>query len=77
LKGMTPSKVILLTGFEPFGGRDMNPSVLACRKLEGRAFNGYTAHVGEIRLRYDEKAQDRGTDRGSRTRCGNLDRPAL
>ncbi len=51
---MTPSKVILLTGFEPFGGSDVNPSLLACRKLEGTAFNGYTVHVGEIRLRFDE-----------------------
>ena len=47
-------KTILLTGFEPFGGSDVNPSFLACRRLEGREFNGYKAVVGEIPLRFHE-----------------------
>ena len=45
---------ILLTGFEPFGGSDVNPSIEACRKLEGRTFNGYRVAVEEIPLRYAE-----------------------
>ena len=45
---------ILLTGFEPFGGSDVNPSIEACRRLEGRAFNGYRVAVEEVPLRYAE-----------------------
>ena len=46
--------IILLTGFEPFGGSDVNPSIMACRRLEGRTFNGYRVAVEEIPLRYAE-----------------------
>jgi pyroglutamyl-peptidase len=46
------SEKILLTGFEPFGGSDVNPSILACKPLDGRAFNGFTVVVEEIPLRY-------------------------
>jgi pyroglutamyl-peptidase len=49
-----PGKVILLTGFEPFGGDKVNPSILACRRLEGRRFNGYTVKVEEVPLRFGE-----------------------
>jgi len=45
---------ILLTGFEPFGGSHVNPSIEACRRLEGRTFNGYKVAVEEIPLRYAE-----------------------
>jgi pyroglutamyl-peptidase len=45
---------ILLTGFEPFGGSDVNPSIMACRRLDGRTFNGYRVAVEEIPLRYAE-----------------------
>lgn len=45
---------ILVTGFEPFGGSDVNPSIMACRSLEGRVFNGYRVEVEEIPLRYVE-----------------------
>lgn len=45
---------ILLTGFEPFGGSDVNPSILACRNLEGVEVNGYKMVVEEVPLRYDE-----------------------
>lgn len=47
-------KVILLTGFEPFGGSEVNPSILACRELEGKTYTGYRAVVEEIPLRYHE-----------------------
>ena len=45
---------ILITGFEPFGGSDVNPSIMACRRLEGRTFNGCGVAVEEIPLRYAE-----------------------
>jgi pyroglutamyl-peptidase len=45
---------ILLTGFEPFGGSHVNPSIEACRRLEGRTFNVYRVVVEEIPLRYAE-----------------------
>jgi len=51
---MESKGVILLTGFEPFGGSDLNPSIMACRRLEGRTFNGYGVVVEEIPLRYAE-----------------------
>jgi len=49
-----PGKVILLTGFEPFGGAKVNPSILACRRLDGRRFNSYTVKVEEVPLRFEE-----------------------
>jgi len=48
------TRVILLTGFEPFGGSDVNPSILACRRLDGRTFHGYTVRAEEIPLRFAE-----------------------
>jgi pyroglutamyl-peptidase len=51
---MAEKGVILLTGFEPFGGSDVNPSILACRELEGMTFNGYRVVVEEIPLRFRE-----------------------
>ena len=44
-------KVILLTGYEPFGGEKVNPSILACR-LDGRRSYGYTVNVEEVPLRF-------------------------
>jgi len=51
---MRTERKILLTGFEPFGGNDVNPSILACRILEGKVFHGFTVVVEEIPLRYRE-----------------------
>ncbi|MBN2336519.1 pyroglutamyl-peptidase I [Candidatus Bathyarchaeota archaeon] len=45
---------VLLTGFEPFGGSHVNPSIEACRRLEGKTYNGYRVAVEEIPLRYYE-----------------------
>ena len=45
---------VLLTGFEPFGGSHVNPSIEACRRLEGETFNGNRAVVEMIPLRYDD-----------------------
>jgi pyroglutamyl-peptidase len=45
---------ILLTGFEPFGESDVNPSILACRRLEGREVQGFEVVVEEIPLRFHE-----------------------
>ncbi len=36
---MGPKKIILLTGFEPFGGESINPSWEAVRALEGKTMN--------------------------------------
>lgn len=47
-------KTILLTGFEPFGGSHINPSIEACKKLDGKEYNGYKVKVVEIPLRYNE-----------------------
>jgi pyroglutamyl-peptidase len=49
-----PGKVILLTGFEPFGSEKVNPSILACRRLDGKRFNDYTVKVEEVPLRFEE-----------------------
>ncbi len=49
-----PNKVILLTGFDPFGGEKVNPSILACKMLQGHMFNSYTVKVEEVPLRFDE-----------------------
>lgn len=45
---------VLLTGFEPFGGSHVNPSIEACRRLEGETVNGHRVMVEMIPLRYDE-----------------------
>ena len=45
---------ILLTGFEPFGESDMNPSILACKRLEGSEVQGFEVVVEEIPLRFHE-----------------------
>ena len=36
----TPSRTVLLTGFEPFGGEATNPSAYAVRALHGRTLGG-------------------------------------
>jgi pyroglutamyl-peptidase len=56
------TKVILLTGFEPFGGEKVNPSILACRRLNGKRYNGYMIKVEEVPLRFSEI---RGTIEGN------------
>jgi len=45
---------VLLTGFEPFGGSHVNPSIEACRRLEGETVNGHRVMVDMIPLSYDE-----------------------
>jgi len=47
-------KIILLTGFEPFGGEKVNPSIQACKRLNGKKYNGYSVVVEEIPLRFAE-----------------------
>ena len=46
--------VILLTGYEPFAEIKVNPSIEACRRLQGRIFNGYRVVVEETPMRYQE-----------------------
>ncbi|MES0326046.1 MAG: pyroglutamyl-peptidase I [Candidatus Bathyarchaeia archaeon] len=47
-------KTILLTGFEPFGGSHINPSIEACKPLHGKECNGFKVKVVEIPLRFHE-----------------------
>ena len=47
-------KTILLTGYEPFGGSHVNPSIEACKLLDSKEYNGYQVKVVEIPLRFDE-----------------------
>ena len=46
-------KTILLTGFEPFGGSNINPSKEACKPHNGKVINGAEIKVVQIPLRYD------------------------
>jgi pyrrolidone-carboxylate peptidase len=48
------TRVILLTGFEPFVGSDVNPSILACRRLDVRTFHGHTVRAEEMPLMFAE-----------------------
>lgn len=45
---------ILLTGYEPFLDFKRNPSIEACRVLEGMEYNGYQVIVEELPMRYKE-----------------------
>ena len=47
-------KTILLTGFEPFGGSNINPSIEACKPHNGKKYNDCIVKVVEIPLIYDE-----------------------
>jgi len=51
------SDTILLMGFEPFGGSNVNPSIMACKELEDEIYNGYRVKVEEIPLKYKEIRQ--------------------
>jgi len=48
------SDIILLTGFEPFGGSNINPSISACMEYENKEVHDYLIKVSEIPLRYTE-----------------------
>lgn len=48
------NKTILLTGFEPFGGSDINPSILACKEIEDIKIGEFMVKVLEVPLRYTE-----------------------
>ncbi len=47
-------KKIVLTGFEPFGGSDINPSILACNEFANKNIGGYEFSIHEIPLRFNE-----------------------
>jgi pyroglutamyl-peptidase len=51
---MGNSRKMLLTGFEPFGESAVNPSIAACRRLEGKRVGGFEIVVEEIPLRFHE-----------------------
>ena len=52
------SKKIILTGFEPFGGSDVNPSILACQSFSKKSIGGYEIKTIEIPLHYKEIKQN-------------------
>ena len=45
---------ILLTGYEPFLDISPNPSIEACRLLEGKTYHDYLVVVEELPMRYKE-----------------------
>jgi pyroglutamyl-peptidase len=48
------TKTIILTGFEPFGNSDVNPSILACQAFNGEDIEGYSIQSFEIPLVFKE-----------------------
>ena len=50
---MTKKGLILLTGFEAFHEFNVNPSIVACRPLDGRSYTGYRVKVEEITMKFD------------------------
>ena len=44
----------MLTGYEAFGPFKVNPSIAACRKLEGKVYDGYEVVVEEIPMRFND-----------------------
>lgn len=48
----TPT-VVLLSGFEPFGGYETNPSMNALWDLEGQVISGLEVHVVELPVEWD------------------------
>lgn len=52
----SPSRTVLLTGFEPFGGRDVNESWEAVKVLEGTTLRGRRVEVARLPVVYDEMA---------------------
>ena len=52
----SPSRTVLLTGFEPFGGRDVNESWEAVKVLKGTTLRGRRVEVARLPVVYDEMA---------------------
>jgi pyrrolidone-carboxylate peptidase len=50
---MTEKGLVLLIGFEAFHEFKVNPSIVACRSLDGRTFNGYRVLVAEITMKFN------------------------
>ena len=48
------AKNIVLTGFEPFGGSHVNPSILACKHYNNQIISDYNIIAIEIPLRFRE-----------------------
>ena len=51
---MSEKGCILLTGYEAFANLKVNPSIEACKKLEGKIYNGLKVVVEEIPMKYAE-----------------------
>lgn len=48
-----PPPVVLMSGFEPFGGYETNPSMEALRALEGQVIAGLEVRVVELPVEWD------------------------
>ncbi len=48
------SNKMILTGFEPFGDSDVNPSIIACRSFDDKVINDFRVKVFEIPLSFYE-----------------------
>ena len=48
------SKLILVTGFEPFGGEAVNPSALVAQALHGRTIDGVLQVPASMPRKYPE-----------------------
>lgn len=51
-------KYVLLTGFEPFGGDDVNPSLEAVTQLEGKNIEGYTVVAKSIPVEFGRSVKE-------------------
>jgi pyroglutamyl-peptidase len=54
---MSEQRVVLVTGFEPFGGRAVNTSELAVRALHGRVIAGARVETAILPVRFGEAAE--------------------
>ncbi len=54
--GAARPRTVLLTGFDPFGGRDVNESWEAVKVLEGTTLRGRRVEVARLPVVYDEMA---------------------
>lgn len=57
LRAVPSQPIILLTGFDPFGGAALNPSWLAVRALHGRQIRGHKVVAAQLPTVYGESIE--------------------
>jgi pyroglutamyl-peptidase len=50
-------KIILLAGFEPYGGYDFNTSFEAIKTFDGKKFGGYEVRIAELPVSWGKSAE--------------------